>query len=74
VEKELQKRRGQDGVSAEGNGDGKPLSAADALYEIPDHLKVAAQPVVEGSVTLSAAMLTAIPEIDLGIEWATFFL
>ncbi|KAI9005608.1 hepatocellular carcinoma-associated antigen 59-domain-containing protein [Hyaloraphidium curvatum] len=70
VETELKKRRSPLGLLGEGGdmGDGQKSGVSDPLYEIPDHLKVAQQPVAEGSVTLSASMLTAIPEIDLGID------
>lgn len=67
VEKELAKRRGVGPAS--GNDAENPSAVSDVLYEIPDHLKVASQPVVEGNVTFSASMLTAIPEVDLGIEY-----
>jgi hypothetical protein len=39
------------------------------LYRVPDRLKADEKPKVEeGNVQLSTQMLTAIPEVDLGIE------
>ncbi|KXS09435.1 hypothetical protein M427DRAFT_75447 [Gonapodya prolifera JEL478] len=51
----------------EGDGAGVP-DPNELLYQIPDHLKITSKPVQEGNVTLSTTMLTAIPEIDLGID------
>jgi len=49
----------------------KPVDPQDALYNIADKWKVHKQPPAtkgEGSVTNSMTMLTAIPEVDLGME------
>ncbi|KAI8822398.1 hepatocellular carcinoma-associated antigen 59-domain-containing protein, partial [Fimicolochytrium jonesii] len=69
IEKELRKRRGQteDGPATESPSDA-PKDFHDELFQIPDHLKTAEKAVSEGNVTLSTAMLTAIPEIDLGMS------
>ena len=37
-------------------------------YAVPEHLRVSRVAVSEGNVTLSSTMLTAIPEVDLGID------
>ncbi len=49
---------------------GKPADPQDELYEIVDRWKVEKQKPTtdEGSVTNSLTMLTAIPEVDLGME------
>ncbi|KAJ3162528.1 hypothetical protein HDU88_006687 [Geranomyces variabilis] len=70
IEKEMRKRRGEvvgDGTSAVG-ARAAVLDPHDELFHIPDHLKIAEKRVSEGNVTLSTSMLTAIPEIDLGIS------
>lgn len=38
------------------------------LYQIDDRYRVKKKELEEGSVTNSMAMLTSIPEVDLGIE------
>lgn len=50
---------------------GKPADPQDELYEIVDRWKVEKQKPTtdEGSVTNSLTMLTAIPEVDLGMEF-----
>ncbi|KAJ3330534.1 TATA-box-binding protein [Blyttiomyces sp. JEL0837] len=69
IEREIQKRRGTATVDTpkDDNGDANdgPLDAD--LFQIPDNLQPESKPVSEGNVTLSASMLTAIPEVDLGI-------
>ncbi|KAJ3056721.1 hypothetical protein HK097_004874 [Rhizophlyctis rosea] len=70
IEKELRKRKGID-PSAEAE-DSKAATRStdyrDQLFEIPEHLRTQSKPVSEGNVTLSTSMLTAIPEVDLGID------
>lgn len=53
---------------------GKPADPQDELYEIVDRWKVEKQKPTtdEGSVTNSLTMLTAIPEVDLGMECVLF--
>ncbi|THV08231.1 hypothetical protein K435DRAFT_771786 [Dendrothele bispora CBS 962.96] len=47
----------------------KPVDPQEALYNIPDRWKVEQKAAKEeGSVTSSLAMLTAIPEVDLGMD------
>ncbi|KAI8999314.1 hepatocellular carcinoma-associated antigen 59-domain-containing protein [Gaertneriomyces semiglobifer] len=69
IEKELRKRRGAtEGDQAE-DGQSRPISDPhDELFQIPEHLQTREKPVNEGSVTLSTTMLTAIPEVDLGVS------
>ncbi|KAJ3311654.1 hypothetical protein HDU93_005102, partial [Gonapodya sp. JEL0774] len=75
IEKELKKRQ-KSAEPEDDAGAADPPSASvqlvtdpnELLYQIPEHLRVAAKPVQEGNVTLSTTMLTAIPEIDLGID------
>jgi hypothetical protein len=49
----------------------KPADPQDALYDLPERWKANQQKPVaeEGSVTNSMSMLTAIPEVDLGMEY-----
>ncbi|KAK7470307.1 hypothetical protein VKT23_001738 [Stygiomarasmius scandens] len=48
----------------------KPLDPQEALYNIPERWKVESQKASkeEGNVTSSLTMLTAIPEVDLGMD------
>jgi len=66
IEAELQKRKG--GGEVDVAEELRALDPRDELYQIGEKYKVAKQEVEEGNVTLSASMLTAIPEVDLGIE------
>ena len=53
------------------NGKNKPVDPQEALYQVPDRWKVEQKKATtadEGSVTNSMTMLTAIPEVDLGME------
>ncbi|KAJ1562564.1 Coatomer subunit delta [Cladochytrium tenue] len=76
IDREILKRRSaalqashevssQDG--AEGAAESRAPIDTSELYQIPDNLQTASKPVQEGNVTLSTAMLTAIPEVDLGL-------
>lgn len=50
----------------------KPVDPQEALYQVPDRWKIDAkktEKTEEGSVTNSLTMLTAIPEVDLGMEY-----
>ena len=49
----------------------KPLDPQEALYQVPERWKVEQKKTTaeEGSITNSMAMLTAIPEVDLGMEY-----
>ncbi|KAJ1677550.1 hypothetical protein EV182_005930 [Spiromyces aspiralis] len=78
IEENLKKRKQQElGIEtstgdsedvAEG-AEGNSLDPLDSLYQIPDHLRVVSEkPVEEGSLSLSTAMLTSIPEVDLGMS------
>ncbi|KAJ3207377.1 hypothetical protein HDU67_007519 [Dinochytrium kinnereticum] len=70
IEKELKKRKSSTISDDPGSSSGANGANAvdDELFIIPDHLQVSSKFVSEGNVTLSAAMLTAIPEVDLGIS------
>ncbi|KAI8144723.1 hepatocellular carcinoma-associated antigen 59-domain-containing protein [Fennellomyces sp. T-0311] len=72
IEAEMRKRRG------DGHGDEKQTETRrnkdglvdiyEELYMLPERLRVQQKHVEEGSVQLSTQMLTAIPEVDLGID------
>jgi hypothetical protein len=53
-----------------------PADPQEALYQIADRWKVEKQKPTpdDGSVTNSMSMLTAIPEVDLGMESVSFTL
>lgn len=53
--------------------DKAPLDPQEALYSLAYKWRVEKQMAVnDGSVTNSMQMLTAIPEVDLGMEWVIF--
>jgi len=71
IEEEMRKRRGQKSDAKNDHEDeepSKPLNPQDELFQAPDHLRVESKPISEGNVQLSTTMLTAIPEVDLGID------
>jgi len=64
IENEMKKRKGvQEDTKNQKSAD--PLSQ---LYQIPENLKTQKPKTTEENVTISSTMLTAIPEVDLGIE------
>lgn len=65
VEEELAKKKGI--ASVEENIDDRPKNADDALYELPDHIKVQTSRKKTEDM-LSNQMLSGIPEVDLGID------
>ncbi|EFP84167.2 uncharacterized protein PGTG_10545 [Puccinia graminis f. sp. tritici CRL 75-36-700-3] len=77
IEEELQRRR-TDAIAAGTIESSEPilkgleaiasLDPRDELYKIAEKYRIQKKPVVEGNVTLSATMLTSIPEVDLGID------
>ncbi|KAI8081700.1 hepatocellular carcinoma-associated antigen 59-domain-containing protein [Halteromyces radiatus] len=73
IETELRKKRGGDAniPDDEEEESNEPQGMKDIyeeLYHLPDHLKFASEVVKEGNVQHSTQMLTAIPEVDLGIS------
>lgn len=64
IEEELRKRRGN---VSDLDADAKPLDPTDELYKLAEKYKEV-KVLEEGTATSSAAMLIAIPEVDLGIE------
>ncbi|KAK7049705.1 hypothetical protein VNI00_005736 [Paramarasmius palmivorus] len=54
----------------DGDGKNKPLDPQEALYQVPERWKVEQkkQETDDGSITNSMTMLTAIPEVDLGMD------
>lgn len=77
IEEELKQRR-KAAIAAGADESSEPiltgaeavasLDPRDELYQIAEKYRIDKKPVVEGNVTLSATMLTSIPEVDLGIE------
>ncbi|PCH40895.1 hypothetical protein WOLCODRAFT_162635 [Wolfiporia cocos MD-104 SS10] len=70
IEENMKLRRG----SQEAQKNDAPLDPYAELFNIPDKYKVRQEKKEqdEGSVTNSLAMLTAIPEVDLGMEFVAF--
>lgn len=73
IENEMRKRRGgsalpEDEEDNDENTDRGLVDIYEELYRIPDRLKGGQKQESEGNVQLSSQMLTAIPEVDLGIE------
>ena len=67
IEEELEKRRGNSGSNSAPGGS-KSSDPYDELFRISEKYKIEKREQEEGSVTNSTAMLTAIPEVDLGME------
>ena len=68
IEESMKQRRGGTEQAFE-QGPSKPLDPQDELFRLPDKYKTLPNaPQEEGNVTNSMAMLTAIPEVDLGME------
>ncbi|KAI9487480.1 MAG: hepatocellular carcinoma-associated antigen 59-domain-containing protein [Benjaminiella poitrasii] len=73
IENEMRKRRGgkaakDDDEDEDDNRDRGLVDIYEELYHIPDSLKAEKKEEAEGNVQLSTQMLTAIPEVDLGID------
>ena len=68
IERELAKRRGQESGQIDTEKELQALDPRDELYKVAEKYRIHKRPVDEGNVTTSSAMLTAIPEIDLGID------
>lgn len=70
IEQNINKRRGDDGL-ADKDVPPRAYDPQEELYKLPEKFRTQpAKPVEEGNVTNSLAMLTAIPEVDLGMEYA----
>lgn len=66
IEEEMERRRGNSGPSnTAANVSSDPY---DELFRISEKYKIEKKELEEGSVTNSSAMLTAIPEVDLGMD------
>ncbi|KAI8374444.1 hepatocellular carcinoma-associated antigen 59-domain-containing protein [Radiomyces spectabilis] len=71
IEQELRKRRGETYKADEAEEEQKTEGLKDIyeeLYRVPERLQTAKKRLEEGNVQLSTQMLTAIPEVDLGID------
>lgn len=66
IEEEMEKRRGN--TSSSNATAGVSSDPYDELFRISEKYKIEKKELEEGSVTNSSAMLTAIPEVDLGME------
>ncbi|ETW83676.1 hypothetical protein HETIRDRAFT_62318 [Heterobasidion irregulare TC 32-1] len=64
IEENMKMRRGPQNAETETG----PTDPSDDLYRLPDRYKVEKKAAEEGNVTNSLAMLTAIPEVDLGMD------
>ena len=68
IERELKKRRGQESGEFDAEKEMQNLDPHDELFKVAEQYRTKSKPLEEGNVTTSAAMLTAIPEVDLGID------
>lgn len=69
IEENLKLRRGDAGNDDDMNlEDDAPFDPHDELFRIDEKYKIKKKVVEEGNVTNSMAMLTAIPEVDLGMD------
>ncbi|EJD01558.1 uncharacterized protein FOMMEDRAFT_135745 [Fomitiporia mediterranea MF3/22] len=70
IEENMRQRRGERGEKIEDEEAPKPLDPQEELYRIAEKFKTQnnARGQEEGSVTNSLSMLTAIPEVDLGMD------
>jgi len=69
IETELRKRRGDDGQAIDAEKELRSLDPRDELYKIAEKFDIERKRRDEdGSIALSTAMLSAVPEVDLGIE------
>ncbi|KDQ08882.1 hypothetical protein BOTBODRAFT_165464 [Botryobasidium botryosum FD-172 SS1] len=68
IEENLKLRRGDAGNDDDADPDDAPFDPHDELFRIDDKYKIKKKAVEEGNVTNSMAMLTAIPEVDLGMD------
>lgn len=71
IEENMKLRHAQNSSTPDPEAAPKYLDPQEELYRLSEKYKVEkkAQPNEEGSVTNSLAMLTAIPEVDLGMEY-----
>ena len=68
IEENIRSRRGERDTSAEAEAS-KSLDPQEELYRLPDKYRMhQGKSEEEGNVSSSVAMLTAIPEVDLGME------
>ncbi|TFY82757.1 hypothetical protein EWM64_g1250 [Hericium alpestre] len=63
IEENMKLRRG-----AQKEADGKPIDEKDEISRLSEKYKIERKAMEEGNVTNSMAMLTAIPEVDLGMD------
>jgi len=66
IEENMKLRRGARCDEQEKKGG--PADPQEELYQLSERYKVEKRVAEEGNVTNSMAMLTAIPEVDLGME------
>ncbi|KAL7747126.1 hypothetical protein RI367_007484 [Sorochytrium milnesiophthora] len=72
IEQEMRRRRGDDASDKDKAAAAEPTTVLEKLnqelYHIPEHLRQAQRQIQEGNAGASSAMLTAIAEVDLGID------
>ncbi|KAG9127882.1 hypothetical protein FRC07_007957 [Ceratobasidium sp. 392] len=67
IEEEMERRQGKPGAASTTTS-GRSSDPYDELFRISERYKIEKKESEEGSVTNSSAMLTAIPEVDLGMD------
>lgn len=72
IEEGIKKRRGEQGIKDDDDDEAPvdaPYDPHEELFKIDERYRIERKIVdEEGNVTNSVAMLTAIPEVDLGME------
>ena len=68
IEENMRQRHGRK-IGEEDDEASKPKDAQEELYRLKYNSTTSDKKQEDGSVTNSLAMLTAIPEVDLGMEW-----
>lgn len=73
IEEGIKKKRGEQGIKDDEPPVETPYDPHEELFKIDDRYRIERKVAdEEGNVTNSVAMLTAIPEVDLGMECVLF--
>lgn len=72
IEEGIKKKRGEQGIKDDEPEEDAPYDPHEELFKIDERYRIEKKVAdEEGNVTNSVAMLTAIPEVDLGMEYVT---
>lgn len=73
IEENLKLMKQQDGTSTENDASKTPAATEEGMLKFGERYKTHGIELKEGSVGNSLAMLSAIPEVDLGMEYVDAF-